>query len=326
MSRLQVIGLLSLAALFAAVPALAQSSQKVWRVGVLTTGSAGPAFESFRTQTLPELAKQGFVEGKNLIVDFRAGTQEQLPERARELVGTGPDAVIAVSVWAIRAVQQASRSIPIIAAFSGEDPVAAGFAASLARPGGQVTGIVVLAPELSAKRLQVLHDAVPIAKRIAVLARSAQLDGPSIAETEKAAERSGLNLSKFYAPSPANYASVFTVMREGGMQALVTEPAPEFATNAAALASLALQSHLPTVCEWDWMARDGCLLGYGADMDELRRRTADYVVQIFHGISPGNLPMEQPTHFKFAINLRTAKDLRLMIPPAILARADEVIE
>ena len=293
---------------------------------MLTTGAAGRGFESFRTQTFPELARQGFVEGKNLVVDIRAGTQENLPELARELVGTGPDAVIAVSVWAIRAVHQASRSIPIIASFSGEDPVAAGFAASLARPAGQVTGIVMLAPELSAKRLQVLHDAVPVAKRIAVLARSPQLDGPSIAETEKAAKRSGLDLMKFYAPAPAEYASVFMAMRDAGVQALAIESAPEFATNAVVLASLALQSHLPTVCEWDWMAADGCLLGYGPDIDELRRRTADYVVQIFHGTSPGNLPMEQPTHFKFAINLQTAKDLRLTIPPAILARADNVIE
>jgi ABC-type uncharacterized transport system substrate-binding protein len=325
MSRLQVVAFL-LVALLDTSHALAQSSQKTWRLGVLTTGSAGRAFESFRSQTFPQLAKQGFVEGKNLVVDIRTGTQEELPGLARELVGTGPDAVIAVSVWAIRAVQQASRSIPIIASFTGEDPVAAGFAASLARPAGQVTGIVMLAPELSAKRLQVLHDAIPMAKRMAVLARSPELDRPSIAETEKAAERSGLDLMKFYSPTPAKYAPAFTAMSEAGVEALAIESAPEFATNAAMLASLALQSHLPTVCEWDWMARDGCLLGYGPDMDELRRRTADYVVQIFHGASPGNLPMEQPTHFKFAINLQTAKDLRLTIPPAMLARADEVIE
>jgi putative ABC transport system substrate-binding protein len=115
-------------------------------------------------------------------------------------------------------------------------------------------------------------------------------------------------------------------MREAGAQALAIASVPEFAGNAAALAEQALASHLPTVCEWDWMARDGCLLGYGPDFTDLKRRTADYVVRIFRGASPGELPMEQPTHFKFTVNLKTAAALGLSLPPAILARADEVIE
>jgi ABC-type uncharacterized transport system substrate-binding protein len=234
--------------------------------------------------------------------------------------------VIAISVWAIRAIQQASKTTPIIASFIGEDPVSAGFAASLSQPGGQVTGIVMLAPELSAKRLEILHEAVPGAKRIAVLARSNELDIPTLAETEKAAAQIGLDLLTFYAPTPAEFSSAFTAMQGAGVQALAINPAPEFTGQAIALASLALQSRLPTVCEWDWMARDGCLLGYGPDMAELRRRTADYVTRIFHGAIPGDLPMEQPTRFKFAINLKTAGALGLSIPPTILARADEIIE
>ena len=116
------------------------------------------------------------------------------------------------------------------------------------------------------------------------------------------------------------------LQRRVGQYALAIASVPEFASNAAALAALALDARLPTVCEWDWMAQEGCLLGYGPDFVELRRRTADYVVRIFHGAPPGELPLEQPTHFKFSVNLKTAGALGLAIPPSILARADEVIE
>jgi putative ABC transport system substrate-binding protein len=135
-----------------------------------------------------------------------------------------------------------------------------------------------------------------------------------------------LDLLTFYAPTPEEFPTAFASMREAGVEALAIASVPEFASNAAALAALALEARLPTVCEWDWMARDGCLLGYGPDFVELRRRTADYVVRIFHGASPGELPLEQPTHFKFTVNLKTADALGLAIPPPILARTDEVIE
>jgi putative ABC transport system substrate-binding protein len=310
----------------AAAPALAQGSGKLWRLGVLTTSGTGLPFETFRSVTFPELAKQGFVEGGNLIVEVRVGTPNKLPELARELVATQPDAVIAVSGWAIRAVQQASSTMPVVGSFIGEDPIAAGFAASLARPGGNVTGIVMLAPELDAKRLDVLLETVPGARLMAALARAAQLDAPSLAEMKKAAIQRGIDLLPFYATGPEEYSSAFAAMREAGVQTLAIVSVPEFASNAAALASQALASRLPTVCEWDWMAQEGCLLGYGPDFAELRRRTADYVVRIFRGASPGELPMEQPTHFRFAINLKTASALDLAIPPAVLARADKVIE
>jgi putative ABC transport system substrate-binding protein len=163
MRRLAAISVVVAVAL-AATPVLAQSSAKVLRLGVLTTSGTGPPFETLRSVTFPELAKQGFVEGGNLIVEVRVGTPNKLPELARELVATQPDAVIAVSGWAIRAVQQASSTMPVVGSFIGEDPIAAGFAASLARPGRNVTGIVMLAPELDAKRLDVLLETVPGAR------------------------------------------------------------------------------------------------------------------------------------------------------------------
>jgi putative tryptophan/tyrosine transport system substrate-binding protein len=237
-----------------------------------------------------------------------------------------PDAVIAVSSWAIDAVRQASHTTPIVGSFIGVDPIAAGYATSLARPGSNITGIVMLAPELDAKRVDVLHQAIPWARRIAALARNKRLEAASLAEMEKAAAQAGLQLLTFYAAAPEEFPSAFAQMREAGVEALAISSVPEFAGSAAALASQALASNLPTVCEWDWMAQEGCLLGYGPDFTELRRRTADYVVRIFRGAAPGELPMEQPTHYKFTVNLKTATALGLTVPPSILARADDVIE
>ena len=326
MRRLTVISFLVSMALV--TPALAQDSGRVWHLGILTlpTSTSSPVFQTFYSVVFPELAKQGYVEGGNLVVEIRVGTPDKLPELARELVATRPDAVIAVSSWAIDAVRQASHTIPIVGSFIGIDPIAAGYATSLARPGENVTGIVMLAPELDGKRVDVLHQTVPLARRIAALARSERLEAASLAEMEKATVQSGLEFRTFYAAAPEEFPAAFAKMREAGIEALAIASVPEFAGNAATLAAQALALRLPTVCEWDWMAEEGCLLGYGPDFVELRRRTADYVVQIFRGAAPGDLPMEQPTHFKFTINLKTATALGLTVPPAILARADDVIE
>jgi putative ABC transport system substrate-binding protein len=325
MRRLSAACITSLLALAATAPALAQSSEKVWRLGVLTPSGTGPAFETFHSVVFPALAKQGFVEGRNLIIEMQVGAQDKLPALARELVATRPDAVVAVGSSAVKAVKHASSTTPVVASFIG-DPIADGFAASLARPGGTVTGMVMLAPELDAKRLDILHEAVPQVHRIAVLARDRESKALNLVEMTKAAAQTRLELDIFYAAAVPEFPAAFAQMREAGMQALAIVSAPEFASNAAVLAALALGARLPTVCEWDWMARDGCLLGYGPDFTELRRQTADYVVRIFRGASPGELPMEQPTHFKFTINLKTATALGLSVPPVLLARADEVIE
>ena len=328
MKRVALISFLVSVALAAAAPTLAQNSGKVWRLGVLTlpTPTNSPVFETFGSVVFPELAKQGYVEGGNLVVEIRVGAPDKLPELARELVATRPDAVIAVSSWGVSAVQQASPTTPIVGSFIGVDPIAAGFATSLARPGSNITGVVMLAPELDGKRVDVLHQTVPWARRIAVLARSKQLEASNLVEMEKAATQAYLELLTFYAAAPEEFPSAFAKMREAGVEALAISSVPEFAGNAATLAAQAIASRLPTVCEWDWMAHEGCLLGYGPDLNELRRRTADYVVRIFRGAAPGELPMEQPTHYKFTINLNTAKALGLTVPPSILARADEVIE
>jgi putative ABC transport system substrate-binding protein len=306
--------------------ALAQAAEKVWRLGVLTPALTGPPVDTFRTVMLPELAKDGFVEGRNLVLEIRGGNVEKLPELAKELGATHPDAVVAVTSNAIRAARQALPTTPIIGSFIGDDPIDSGFAMSFARPGSTVTGIVMLAPELDGKRVHVLHEAIPRARRIAALTRSARLEGSSLVEMRKAAAQSGLDLVPFAASTPEQFSGVFHAMREANVEALAIASVAEFAANASSLAALALQANLPTVCEWDWMARDGCLLGYGPDFDELRRRTADYVAKIFRGEAPGDLPLEQPTRFKFSINLKTARALGVTLPSTLLARADEVIE
>ena len=328
MRRLTAICLLVSVVAAPVAAALAQNPSKAWRLGVLTlpTSPTSPVFETFRSVVFPELARQGYVEGRNLVIEIRVGAPDELPELARELAATRPDAVIAVSSWAIDAVRQASSTTPIIGSFIGVDPIAAGYATSLARPGGNITGVVMLAPELDAKRVDVLHQTVPSAQRIAALARSKRLEATNLAEMEKTATQADLELITFYAAAPEEFPAAFAKMREAGMEALAITSVPEFAGNASTLAAEAIASRLPTVCEWDWMAQAGCLLGYGPDFAELRRRTADYVVRIFRGAAPGELPMEQPTHFKFSINLKTATALGLTIPPSILARADEVIE
>jgi putative ABC transport system substrate-binding protein len=302
----------------------ANAADKVYRLGILAPG-AGPV-ERMRRTTLPELARLGFAEGANLAIEARIGPREQLPALAYQLAEAHPDAVIAVSAAAIRAMHQAPPATPIIGAFIGEDPIAAGFAQSLAHPGGTITGIVMLAPELDAKRLYLLHETVPNGRRIAALAVNAQRDDPNLSAVKEAAERVGIELVAFYGAQPGDYPPAFAAMRKAGADALEIISAPELYTDGSKLAALATETGLPTMCEWAEMARSGCLLGYGPDYSELQHRVADYVARIFRGASPGDLPMEGPTHFQFTVNLKTAKALGLTVPQSILARADEVIE
>jgi putative ABC transport system substrate-binding protein len=287
--------------------------------------SAG-TIERFRPILFPELARLGFAEGQNVVVEARVGPTEQLPALAREFAATRPEVVIAVGPAAIRAVLEAAPTTPIVGAFIGEDPIAAGFAASLARPGGTVTGIVMLAPELDGKRLHLLHETVPGIPRIAALAVDSTRDIPLLAAMSEVAQRAGIELLPFYAATPDDYPAAFAAMRGAGAGALVIASAPELSSDASRLAALAVDAKLPTVCEWRSMATHGCLLGYGPNFTELLRRVASYVARIFRGAAPGELPIEGPTRYEFAINLKTAGAIGLTVPQSLLARADEVIE
>jgi putative ABC transport system substrate-binding protein len=283
------------------------------------------SLEITRSVTLPQLAKLGFDEGRNLILEERAGAAAALPGLARELLLTKPDVIMAMGSDATRAAIEATTEVPIV--MMGASPVEMGVAASLARPGGNVTGVVILATELDGKRLDLLREAVPQARRIAaLLLPSAPLRQASEREMREVAASTGVELLPFDAGCPEDYPAAFAAMRAAGAQAVAVMAHPVFNRDAALLARLALDVGLPTACEWAEMAQSGCLLGYGPSRSELRRRTASLVAQIFRGAPPGDLPIEQPTHYEFAINLKTAKALGLTVPQLILGRADEVIE
>jgi putative ABC transport system substrate-binding protein len=230
-----------------------------------------------------------------------------MPELAREAIATKPDVVIAVSTVAILAVKEASSTVPIVMSFIGEDPIAKGLAVSLARPGGSATGVAMMAAQLDGKRTGLLHEFVPAARRIAILTGRPPRHAEGAEEAQRVARELGLETDVFYADEPADYVAAFAGMRTARSEALVIISAPDFFRDAALLSRLALEAGLPTVCEWASMARDGCLIGYGPNFAALWRRPAEYVAQILRGAKPGELPIEQPTLFEFAINLKTAK-------------------
>jgi putative ABC transport system substrate-binding protein len=294
------LGLLS----FAASAILPQAADKVWRLGVLSLVN-NPAMHS---TALSQLAEHGFVEGQ------------------RELVGAGPDVIMAESDWAIYPAREATKSIPIVASLMGADPVAVGVAESWARPGGNVTGVTLIAPELEVKRLGLLREVVPSARRIAILSMHREVTEPGEGPIRETAARLGIQLVELYIDLPDQFDQAFAAMRSAGAEALVIVPVPEFSYHAETLARLAVEAGLPTVCGVQSAAEQGCLIGYGPDFAELRRRAVDYVARIFRGASPAELPIEGPTHYEFAVNLKTAKALGLTIPQSILGRADEVIE
>ena len=239
------------------------------------------------------------------------GPPARMPELAREAIATKPDVVVAVSTVAILAVKEASLTVPIVMNFIGEDPIAKGLAVSLARPGGSATGVAMMAAQLDGKRASLLHEYVPAARRIAILTGRPPRHAEGAEEAQRVARELGLETDVFYADEPADYVAAFAGMRTARSEALVIISAPDFFRDAALLSRLALEAGLPTVCEWASMARDGCLIGYGPNFAAISRRAADYVARILRGAMPGELPIEQPTVFEFAINLKTAKALGL---------------
>ena len=304
--------------------AVAQEPGRLYRIAMVSPSEL--AAEQLRSLQLPELARLGFVEGRNLTSTTHVGPPTRMPELAREAIATKPDVVIAVSTVAILAVKEASSTVPIVMSFIGEDPIEKGVANSFARPGGNVTGVAMLAAEMDGKRASLLHDFVPAARRIAILTGRPPRHAEGAEEARRVARKLGLETDVFYADDPADYPAAFAGMRTARSEALVIISAPDFFRDAALLSRLALEAGLPTVCEWASMARDGCLIGYGPNFDALWRRPADYVARILRGAKPGEMPIEQPTLFEFAVNLKTAKALGLTIPEETLLRADEVIE
>jgi putative ABC transport system substrate-binding protein len=280
---------------------------------------------------LEALRGLGYVEGQNLRTDFRfsAGRNELLPRLAAEIVALKPDVIVTNGEPAIRAVQETAVSIPVVMAVVG-DPVAAGFAQSLARPGGNLTGLTNLAPGLSAKRLDLLREAVPNLHRVAVLRNpdNRRLDPVYWKECATAAATLGLALQPVMLSSAGDPEAAFNAIVEQHADALLLLPDPTFAAlpRRSELVTLAARHHLPASYDNREFAESGGLMSYGPNFSAMYRHAATYVDKILKGAKPGDLPIEQPSEFELVINLKTAKALGLGIPQTLLLRADEVIE
>jgi putative tryptophan/tyrosine transport system substrate-binding protein len=303
-------------------PRYAEAAERIWRVGVLEL-----ADDSLLSSViLPYLATRGFVEGRNLAVDVRIGAEHQMPELAKAVVGDKPDAIIAISDWALNAARAATSTIPIVAAPIGRDPVRAGVAASWAHPGGNVTGVSLIAPELEIKRLSLLREALPSVHRIAVLSNHRNVVETGLVPLRKAATDAGLELVEIWVESPNEYVAAFDTMRGAGVEALVIVPTPELNRDTEQLGALAAKAGLPTIGGHRESAQRGLLIAYGPSVREFGQQAAGSLERILNGTQAGEIPFQGPTRLDFAINLRTAKALGLTIPASLLAGANEIIE
>jgi putative ABC transport system substrate-binding protein len=298
---------------------------KVWRIGVVR-GAAPPAaeIEALR-QGLREL---GYVERENLVIEMRwaDGKEERLPSLVAELIRLGVDLIVASAPAATRAAKEATTTIPIVMV-TVADPLGFGFVESLARPGGNVTGLVFMHPELSGKRLQLLKAAVRGLSRLAVLWNGANpYKATDMREVQTAAAAFGVVLQPLPVNGPQDFERAFEAARQGRADALITLEDPFTIAHRVRIVELTRAQRLPALYGRRVYVDAGGLMSYGPDPIEQYRRAALYVDRIFKGTKPADLPVEQPTRFELVINLKTAKALGLAIPPSLLAQADQLIE
>ena len=309
------------------LPAGAQQPKNVPRIGYLSVLS--PSSDSARIEAFRQgLRGLGYVEGQNIAIESRyaEGKLNRLPDLAGELVRLNVDVIVAGGSTAIRATKNATKLIPIVMAH-GSDPVALGYVASLARPGGNITGLTHLAPELGGKRLELLKDMIARLSRVAVLTDPGTGGhGPQIRELEVAAPALGLQLRPVEVRAPNELESAFSGMTAGRAQALIVLQQPTLDRLRARIVDLATKNRLPAMYPNSEYVETGGLMSYAADIVAMFRRTATYVDKIIKGTKPADLPVEQPTKFELIINLKAAKQIGLTIPPNVLARADKVIK
>ena len=327
----KIIFLALCALLFApCFPAEAQQPKKVPRIGYLSAGD--PASESARAEAIRlALRELGYIEGQNIAIEYRyaEGKRDRLPELVAELVRLKVDIiVVAGGDQAIRAAKNATKTIPIVMVGAGADPVEAGLVESLARPGGNVTGITNLARELGGKRLELLKEAVPKLARVAVLYDPAS--PASVSEVKEvlpvAARALRLTLQPWEVRAADDFEKVFAALNKQRPDGLYVPAGPLMRTNQKRIADFALKSRLPSMYSNREAVDAGGLMSYGADLADSYRRVAYYVDRILKGAKPADLPVEQPTKFELVINLKTAKQIGLTIPPEVLARATKLIK
>jgi ABC-type uncharacterized transport system substrate-binding protein len=325
--RIKLLMTLALGLLMASLLAEAQPAGKVPRIGVIVPGippgASGDELDGFR-QGLRAL---GYVEGQTITLEVRWGEEqrERYPALAGELVQLPVDIIVAAGGAAARAARHTTSTIPIVMV-AGVDPVAQGLVASLAHPGGNITGLTIMTRELTGKRLELLQEAVPGLSRVALLVDAGSPNRQVLLDEHEAAARVlGVQLLPLEVRGPDEFVGAFQAATQGQAQALITGPSALFFTHRARLAELALASRLPTMAGETGYAAAGGLMYYGPDIPGSFRRVAVYVDKILKGLKPADLPVEQPTTFELAINLKTAQALGLTIPPTLLLQATEVI-
>ena len=314
--------------LLTTIPAAqAQQPKNAPRIAYLTPGSASilaARTEAFRYG----LRELGYVEGKNILMEWRYadGKLDRLPALAAELVRLKVDVIVTGGPASTRAAREATVTIPIIMT-QDPDPVANGFVASLARPGGNITGLSTLGPELSGKRLELLKEISPKISRVAVFGTSTVPgNAQQVKEVELASEALGIKIQYIDVLAPNDLEIAFRAARTGRSDGLLALATPLLNTRRKQMTDLAIKSRLPAIYINPTYVEDGGLMCYGASITDLYRRAATYVDKILKGAKAADLPVEQPKKFEFIINLKTAKQIGLIIPPNVLARADRVIK
>ena len=318
--------LVSVMLLAVTVLADAQQPKKVPRIGYLTTRSGPEAGEKAFLQGLHYL---GYIEGQTIAIEWRfaQGKFDRLPDLASELVRLKVDVIVTSGGYGtVQAVQKATTTIPIVMT-NVNDAVGLGLVASLARPGGNTTGISNLTPELSGKMIELAKETIPKASRVATLVNTSGLNWKlNFKEMEAAARLLDVQLLALEMRAPDDLDSAFDAARKKRADALILPASGVLALYRKRIVELAAQSHLPAICSSAPWAEEGCLMAYGPSTAEFYRRAATYVDKILKGAKPGDLPVERPTKFELVINLKTAKQIGLTIPSNVLVRADKVIK
>lgn len=302
--------------------ARAQQPKKLHRIGILANAKA-PVIDAFGKG----LRDLGYVEGQNIVIERRyaEGKIDRLPDLAAELVRLNVDVVVAVGLTT-RYAAKSVKTIPVVMGYSG-DPVDAGIIASLARPGGNVTGMTFFAAELAGKRVELLKEAIPGVSRLAVLANPGHAgEQRELRETQAAAASLGVKLQYLTVRASSDFNTAFEAMVRERAESVVTFPDATTMAHRKEIAEFSSKRRLPSIFGWAEFVEAGGLMSYGPNLLDPWRRIAVYLDKILKGVKPADLPVEQPTKFEFVINLKTAKQIGLTIPPNVLARADRVIK
>jgi putative ABC transport system substrate-binding protein len=304
--------------------ARAQQRDKIRRIGALLFGTpdTDPNLGAF----LRGLRDLGYVESQNITIEYRyaEGKPDRLRSLAAELVASKPELIFALGGDVAPSVRAATSTIPIVVVVSN-DPVQSNLVASLARPGGNVTGVTFVSSDLAAKRLQFLREIAPSLVRVAVIWNPDHVD-PEYRETQNAAKTLAIQIQSLEVRKAEDFEAVFQTAADAGVQALIPISSRLMTINRSRIIQFSSQRHLLLASGWGPWAKEGALFSYGPDLDVITRRAAAYVDKILHGAKPDELPIEQPTKFQLVINAKTARALGLTVPPSLIATADEVVE